>query len=141
MADDRTVSARFRAHPWISVLGVVIALLGLTLAIGGGLLLAAGGSWYYLPAGIGLLVSGVLLALGRGSGAWWYWAVLVGTVAWTAWESGLDYWRWVPRLGLLVGLGILVALAQWRLPGRFTKVPSRMLAVALVLSISATTGA
>lgn len=133
MADDRSVSARFRAHPWIGVLGVVIALLGLTLAIGGAMLLAAGGSWYYLPAGIGLLVSGVLLALGRAGGAWWYWAVLVGTTVWTAWESGLDYWRWVPRLGLLVALGILVALAQWRLPGRFTRVPSRLLAVALVL--------
>src|SRR5690606_12082296 len=118
----------------------VIALLGLVLAIGGAMLLAAGGSWYYLPAGIGLLVSGVLLALGRASGAWWYWAVLAATVPWAAWESGLDYWRWVPRVGLLVALGILVALAQWRLPGRFTKGKSRMLAAALVLVFVAAFG-
>src|SRR5690606_17427637 len=112
MVDRQTAPARFRAHPWIGLLGIAIALLGLTLAIGGTLLLAAGGSWYYLPAGIGLLVSGVLLMFGRAAGAWWFWAVLAGTLAWTAWESGLDYWRWVPRLGLLVALGILVALAQ-----------------------------
>ena len=133
MVDRQTAHARFRAHPWIGLLGIAIGLLGLTLAIGGALLLAAGGSWYYLPAGIGLLVSGVLLMFGRAAGAWWFWAVLAGTLAWTAWESGLDYWRWVPRLGLLVALGILVALAQWRLPGRFTRGPSRLLAGALVL--------
>ncbi|WP_140909445.1 membrane-bound PQQ-dependent dehydrogenase, glucose/quinate/shikimate family [Cognatiluteimonas lumbrici] len=121
-----------RAHPWITLLGVIISLAGLTLAIGGGVLLAAGGSWYYLPAGLGLLVSGVLLARGRAAGAWWYWGVLAGTFLWTAWESGLDYWRWVPRVGLFVALGILVALAQWRLPGRFTRGASRGLAVALV---------
>src|SRR5690606_24874547 len=121
-----------RAHPWITLLGVIISLAGLTLAIGGGVLLAAGGSWYYLPAGLGLLVSGVLLARGRAAGAWWYWGVLAGTFLWTAWESGLDYWRWVPRVGLFVALGLLVGLAQWRLPGRFTRGVSRVLAGALV---------
>lgn len=125
--------ARFRVHPWIALLGIAIALVGLALAIGGAILVAAGGSWYYLPAGLALLVSGVLLLFGRASGAWWYWAILVGTVLWTAWESGLDYWRWVPRIGLFVAFGVLVALAQWRLPGRFAKGPSRALAGALVL--------
>ncbi|HVI25327.1 MAG TPA: membrane-bound PQQ-dependent dehydrogenase, glucose/quinate/shikimate family [Xanthomonadaceae bacterium] len=104
-----------RAHPWRALLGLVIVLLGLALAIGGAMLVAAGGSWYYLPAGIALTVSGVLLMRGRMAGAWWYWAVLVATALWSAWESGLDYWRWVPRLGLFVLLGILVALVQPRL--------------------------
>src|SRR5690606_23548785 len=127
----RTHGTRPRAHPWATLLGVVIALLGATLAIGGAVLVAAGGSWYYLPAGLGLLVAGVLLARGRAAGAWWYWAVFAGTVLWSAWESGLDYWRWVPRVGLLVALGILVALVQWRLPGRFTRRASRWVAGAL----------
>lgn len=122
-----------RMHPWRMLLGLVIALLGLVLAIGGGMLIAAGGSWYYLPAGIGLVVSGVLLVRGRMAGAWWYWAVLAATVLWSAWESGLDYWRWVPRLGLLVALGILVALLQPRLVGGPSRGRSWTLAGALAV--------
>jgi quinoprotein glucose dehydrogenase len=112
---------RERAHPgshwprWL--LGGVIALLGLTLAIGGGWLLTLGGSWYYLPAGIALLVAGGLLMLGRIGGAWLYAVVLLATIGWAAWESGLDYWRWIPRLGLLVVLAIPVALLAPRLRG------------------------
>ena len=112
---------RERAHPgshwprWL--LGGVIALLGLILAIGGGWLLTLGGSWYYLPAGIALLVAGGLLMLGRIGGAWLYAVVLLATIGWAAWESGLDYWRWIPRLGLLVVLAIPVALLAPRLRG------------------------
>jgi quinoprotein glucose dehydrogenase len=132
--DEQTAAvARVRTHPWLGLLGLLIALLGLVLAIGGAILAGAGGSWYYLLAGIGLLVSGLLLLFGRAAGAWWYWGVLAATVCWSAWESGLDYWRWVPRLGLLVVLGILVALAQWRLPGGMSRPRSRVLAAVLGL--------
>src|SRR3546814_287228 len=96
-------------HWSLWVLGVVIALLGLVLAVGGGWLIALGGSWYYLPAGLGLLVSGVQLVRGRMSGAWWFVAVFIGNVRWSAWEVGLDYWRWIPTLGLMVGLPFVVA--------------------------------
>ena len=136
--DRDATSARLHAHPLISLLGGAIALLGLTLLIGGAILALAGGSWYYLLAGIGLLVSGVLLLLGRAAGAWWYWAVMLGTVPWSLWESGLDYWRWVPRLGLFVVLGILVALAQWRLPKGPGRGASRLVAVVLALVFAAT---
>lgn len=95
--------------------GAVLALIGLALAAGGAWLLVLGGSWYYLPAGLGLVVAGVLIARGRSAGARWFWGVFVLTVAWAAWESGLDYWRWVPRLGLMVALAVLVAALQPRL--------------------------
>src|SRR3546814_7306179 len=82
---------------------------------GGGIWLAAlGGSWYYAIAGIVMMLSGVLLVARHRVGAWLYWLVLAGTAAWTAWESGFDYWRWVPRLGLILALGILVALVAPR---------------------------
>ncbi|WP_399678447.1 membrane-bound PQQ-dependent dehydrogenase, glucose/quinate/shikimate family [Xenophilus sp.] len=129
---------RFRAHPFIALLGAVIALLGLTLLVGGVVLASSGGSWYYLVAGLGLTVSGVLLLLGRAAGAWWFWAVLLGTFLWSMWESGLDYWRWVPRMGLFVVLGILVALAQWRLPNGPGQRASRLAALALVLVFAGT---
>src|SRR3546814_2354762 len=84
-----------RGRGWpLPVLGAIILLLGLVLAVGGGYLAVLGGSWYYVLAGIGLVVSGVQLVRGRASGAWWFAAVFVGTLAWTIWESGLSYWRW-----------------------------------------------
>ena len=93
------------------ILGLLIFLFGFALAGGGLWLVVLGGSWYYALAGIALMVSGVLLAMRHRAGAWVYGLVLLATVGWTAWESALDYWRWVPRLGLILGLGILVALA------------------------------
>ena len=100
----------FRALAVIS--GVITGLLGLALAIGGVWLIGLGGSWYYLFAGLALIVSAVLLLRGRRAGAWWYFGVLAATILWTLWESGLDYWGWIPRDGLLVILGLAVALSM-----------------------------
>jgi len=108
-------------EPWrsfaLKMLVAAIALLGAIFLAGGAWLLWLGGSAYYLIAGIGLLASAILLLRERASGAWCFWLVLLGTVLWTWWESGADYWRWVPRLGLMLVLGIAVALVQPWLPG------------------------
>ncbi|MFC4729010.1 membrane-bound PQQ-dependent dehydrogenase, glucose/quinate/shikimate family [Coralloluteibacterium thermophilus] len=116
-----------RAWP-ATVLGLVLLLLGLVLAGGGAWLAALGGSPYYLLAGVGLVVSGIGFVRGRRAGLLWFAAVFVGTTIWAAWESGLDYWRWVPRLGLMVALGIAAALVAPRLAGG----PSRRLANGVV---------
>ncbi|WP_392354738.1 hypothetical protein V8F63_05540 [Brevundimonas sp. LF-1] len=42
----------------VRLLGMVIALIGLTLAIGGGQLIMLGGSAYYLIVGLLMIVSG-----------------------------------------------------------------------------------
>ena len=54
------------------VFATVFALLGLLLAAGGLWLITLGGSWYYLPAGIGSLILGVLLWRSRLAGIWLY---------------------------------------------------------------------
>src|SRR3546814_976133 len=77
------------------IIGLLIFLVGLAMAGGGIWLAALGGSWYYAIAGIVMMLSGVLLVARHRAGAWLYWLVLAGTAAWTAWESGFDYWRWV----------------------------------------------
>ncbi|MGO2580505.1 MAG: membrane-bound PQQ-dependent dehydrogenase, glucose/quinate/shikimate family, partial [Halomonas sp.] len=103
------------------LVGIIVALVGLALG-GGGLYLATlGGSWYYLIAGVAMLIAGVQLVRGRMSGAYIFVLVFIGTFLWTAWESGLNYWRWIPRLDVVLILAILVALASPRLrngPGR-----------------------
>ena len=117
----------------LTLLCVLIAVVGVVLAAGGGWLAVEGGSWYYLWAGLAMLVSATLMWRGRASGAWVFWVLLMATVAWTAWESGLDYWRWVPRLGLMVLLALCVALALPGLAGAPSRRVSRALAGACVV--------
>lgn len=98
---------------WLLVAyAVVIAVLGAVLAYQGGRLVAVGGSWYYLIAGIALFLAGVLLALGKRAGLWLFGATLAGTIAWALWEVGLDGWGLVPRLAMMSVLG-LVLLPFW----------------------------
>ena len=54
---------------WAVALGVVFLAIGLALGAGGVWLIALGGSWYYLFAGLGLIVAGALMTTHRRSGA------------------------------------------------------------------------
>lgn len=115
------MAARLRAREWVVILiGAITALLGLVLAAGGAWLLMLGGSFYYLLAGIGLLVSGVLLIRRSILGVWIYVAVFVLTAIWAFWEVRLDAWALVPRLfapGVLL-VAVLLAYAMLRGGGR-----------------------
>ena len=93
-----------------SIVGVIAVISGLIYLGAGGWLGFLGGSWYYAIAGAALIASGSLLLSGNRAALGVYAALFVGTVLWTAWESGLNYWGWVPRLGFIVVLGIFVAL-------------------------------
>lgn len=92
----------------VRLLGVVIALIGLTLTIGGGQLIMLGGSAYYLIVGLLMIVSGGLLALLKPLGAWLYVAVFIGTVVWALGEVGLNGWALVPRV--VAPLVLLIAV-------------------------------
>ena len=90
--------------------GLLLGLLGAALVIGGLRLLQLGGSTYYALAGGALLVAALLYVLRNSWGAWLYFAILAATAVWTVWETGLDPWAWLPRMGLLglVGLWLLL---------------------------------
>src|SRR4051812_9356362 len=89
------------------VVGVLLLLIGLVLAVGGLQLAVLGGSPYYVLAGVGLIVAGVLMARRSITGAWVYLGVFVATFVWALWESGLNGWALVPRL---VGPSVLLVL-------------------------------
>ena len=61
-------------------MALLLLICGLPLLIGGGWLAAVCGSFYYLLAGIGMLVSAFLLAKNQRAGVWVYGLVLLGTV-------------------------------------------------------------
>lgn len=98
--------------------GAIIVLVGVTLAVLGTWLVVLGGSPYYLLAGLGLLLCGVLLSMRRYAGAWIYTAVLIATLVWAVWEVGLDGWALIPRLIAPAVLGIWI-WSPW-VAGRLT---------------------
>jgi quinoprotein glucose dehydrogenase len=90
------------------VLGIVIAIIGLVLTIGGGWLVGLGGSFYYLVTGVAMIVSGVLLIRRSMLGGWLYVAIFVLTVLWAFAEVGIDNWALVPRV--VAPLVLLIAV-------------------------------
>jgi quinoprotein glucose dehydrogenase len=95
-----------KAKPILFTTALVVTLISLYLLIGGGWLLALGGSTCYLTAGIVLLAVAVLLIRSRQEALWLYAALLIGTVVWELREVGLDFWALLPRGDVLVCLGI-----------------------------------
>ncbi|PCF95318.1 glucose/quinate/shikimate family membrane-bound PQQ-dependent dehydrogenase [Vreelandella nigrificans] len=114
------------------LLGLLLIVAGIALTIGGGKLLSLGGSAYYLTAGVGLFVAGVLLALRKGAALWLYALILFATLLWALWEVGLDWWQLVPRVAILCLIGIILLLPWWRKP-----LHSRGGSLALMASIGA----
>lgn len=90
---------RARSAPiLVQILGGLLLLLGVVLAAGGIWLIALGGSWYYLPAGLGLVASGWLLIRGAMAAVWVYLLTWAGTAVWAFAEVGTDWWAQVPRM-------------------------------------------
>ena len=111
---------------WLLVgLGLLIALIGLGLAGGGGYLVVLGGSWYFLLMGLAMLVSGVLIAKRRPQGAWLYAVALVLTAIWAVWDTGLEYWPLVSRVLTFAVIGLVVALIYPQLARASGSTPGR----------------
>ncbi|WP_245840170.1 membrane-bound PQQ-dependent dehydrogenase, glucose/quinate/shikimate family [Pantoea rwandensis] len=94
---------------WNKAFAAVLIIFGLAMGIGGVWLAALGGNWYYLLAGVGCIIAGSLVFAKRTSAVYWFGAVFIGSLLWCIQESGLDYWRWVPRFDVMLLLGIAFA--------------------------------
>ena len=128
------MATAFQSHAVIRITGIVLALIGLYLTIGGGWLVALGGSPYYVITGIAMILSGTLLFRSSSIGLWLYAAILLGTLIWAVWEAGLDFWPLAPRGGILVLLGIWLLL-PWVSPGPGSTSPRMALLATLVLAL------
>ena len=91
------------------VFSLICLLAGAYFSVGGVWLLTAGGSAYYLVTGLALIGTGVLAFLRSAWALWTYSAIIVGSVLWSLWEVGLDWWQLAPRGDFIVLLGMLLA--------------------------------
>lgn len=128
---------RFVTPPALVALGVLAMLMGAYLAVGGAYLAALGGSWYFVLAGLALLVAGLLIAKRRATGAWLFALTFAATAVWAVWEAGWHFWPLVSRLAAFAVLGLLVALAYPALVRRAGGTAGRgALAVTAVLAVA-----
>jgi quinoprotein glucose dehydrogenase len=80
---------------------IIIGLLALFLLIGGIWLATLGGSIYYIIAGVLLLIVAWQLYKRASTALWVYAALMLGTIIWSVWEVGTDFWALAPRLDTL----------------------------------------
>lgn len=133
-----SAAAKPRSTAWpLRIFGVLVALIGLALAAGGVKLITLDGSWYYLLAGAGLAIAGVLLVARKTLGAWLFALVAIATVVWALAEVGLRFWPLMPRLAPFVVLAFVLALLLPSLAGPGIKRSSGILAGILGLAIVA----
>ena len=99
------------------VLGLLLALLGATTVIGGVNLILMNDSPYFLVIGMGILVSGLLLARGKKMGAFAYAGTLSVIILWSLFEVGLDVSQLLPRIVVpsLIGAYIFSSKVKSRL--------------------------
>lgn len=127
---------------WLAILGIVIGAAGLFFAVGGARLATLGGSLYFLFAGLALVVSGVLIARRKPTGALVFGAMFLGTVLWSLWEVGFAFWPLISRL-LALGVGMTVvalSLPLMRKAQGMTAAWRPALGVAAVLGLASATG-
>ncbi|QQR38527.1 membrane-bound PQQ-dependent dehydrogenase, glucose/quinate/shikimate family [Devosia rhizoryzae] len=105
---------------WTMLVAVILVLFGLPIAAGGLWLVTLGGSFYYLPAGIGMLLTAFFLFRREMGAVWIYLITYVATVIWALWERGMEPWAQVPRLlaPTVVLVLVLTTLPVLRGPAR-----------------------
>ena len=103
-------SATARPGPLLLVTGIVFILLGLVLAGGGIWLLTLDGSWYYILAGLGMIVAGALVFKGRRTARSFLAFLLAATLIWSIFEVKFDWWQLLPRLDIWFAAAVWLLL-------------------------------
>jgi quinoprotein glucose dehydrogenase len=96
----------------ISLTSIVLLLVGLALGWGGVQLVTLGGSWYYIIAAVGFLLTAALLWKRSAAALWLYALIVLGSLGWAVYEVGFDWWQLGARGGIIVLLGLWL-LTPW----------------------------
>lgn len=97
-----------RRSTLLTVAGAIIALKGLVIGIGGIWLIALGGSWYYFIIGLAFILTAYLLFIRQSWALVVYALIVLGTLVWAVWESGLDWWPLAARGDVIFLLGLFL---------------------------------
>jgi quinoprotein glucose dehydrogenase len=119
---------------WTMFVGVVLLVFGLPIAAGGLWLIVLGGSWYYLPAGIGLVLTAWFLFRRDLTALWIYLFTFAATLVWALWEAGFNGWAQVPRLLAPTVVLVLVLTTLPALRGSVRRFGSGAAAVMVTLA-------
>lgn len=130
MKQDNAIS---RLSVWNKITALALLLFGLIMVAGGGWLVALGGNWYYLIAGIGCVVSAICIFKKRSCGVYLFGLVFLITLIWTIQETGLNYWGWVPRFDVILLFAIAFAFQLPNLLGTSKKASRSLGVVGLVI--------
>lgn len=93
-----------RTVHWIFI--TLLSVAGVYLTLVGGYLVYLGGSFYYVLNGLALLVTAYLVVRGSVIAPKVYGLLLLATLGWALYESGLYWLALLPRLAAWVGLGL-----------------------------------
>lgn len=92
----------------------LLALIGLALGAGGVWLILLDGSWYYAFAGLAFLIAAALSFAKRPVVLPFYALFMITSLGWAVWEVGFDWWQLGPRGGLIVLIGLWLAMPAYR---------------------------
>jgi quinoprotein glucose dehydrogenase len=122
----------------VTAVALLLGLVALTLLVGGGMLIAVGGSPYYLIAGLAVAASSITLIRHHSTAPVIYGLLVLSTLIWSLWEAGLDGWALAPRLlgPALLGLLFLLPPVRRHCPARrrWTLVPTLAVVATLLFS-------
>lgn len=108
---------------------------GLTLSIGGSLLVSLRGSPYYLISGLALLACALWFNSRRTAARRLYITLLGMTFAWAFWEAGMDLWALAPRILTPLALGVVFLTPRARSVGGVARVAGFLLVAIAVGAI------
>jgi quinoprotein glucose dehydrogenase len=121
--------------------GLLICLFSIPLTAGGLWLVIAGGSYFYVMLGAGLMAGGIMLYRHRGAALSLFAAILLLTLLWSLWEVGLDWWPLSARGNFLfVMCGVLLLPSVHKSLGPNSERRRGVLALSLVMGIVAVVG-
>lgn len=95
---------------WTQLVAIAMALVGLLLLAGGIYSIIEGGPLYYFFSGLGILLSAFLIFRRNPVGMALYAVVLLGTLIWALCLVGLDFWSLLPRLDVVLVIGVVLLL-------------------------------
>ena len=119
---------------------IILFLIAAPMILGGLQLVLLGGSFYYLPAGLALVASGMRLRQGDPIGSMVYGGLLVATVAWALMESGSDLWALLPRIVPFSVIGLWF-LSPWLRRSLYNGTPPPLFRSTVSRGVVASSGA